>query len=307
MNEQPLTIHGVPGILKLVRKNDDLWRVQSWISERRVSKDAHGGKILIHATLRFDDECGNGHNSFAITGHGWYDHFKARDWDFGGCCHAEIAKAFPELAHLIKWHLVDAKRPMHYVANAVYHASDRDSRGYRKGEPCSWDWKIKFGSFPIPFAVRRGFREWLKAALGFNAETPKSNPNRPSFEILEVPYVGTGHNFSPKYSFVGYDAKWHECPFDTRAEAEQFREALGWGEVTFVRIVTGYSEGKERQLDYARSAAVWPEATDEQLRLPKEELTKLLEARLPGLMADFRADIEAAGFAWQPPAQEAVA
>jgi len=57
-------------------------------------------------------------------------------------------------------------------------------------------------------------------------------------------------------------------------------------------------DGKERQLDAARGAAVWPEATDEQLMLPKEELTKLLEARLPSLMTEFRKDVESLGFTW---------
>ena len=61
---------------------------------------------------------------------------------------------------------------------------------------------------------------------------------------------------------------------------------------------TRTGEGKEQQLDAARGAAVWPEATDEQLMLPKEELTKLLEARLPSLMTEFRKAVESLGFTW---------
>jgi len=63
--------------------------------------------------------------------------------------------------------------------------------------------------------------------------------------------------------------------------------------------ITG--EGKERQFDAARSVAVWPEATDEQLSLPKEELTELLNARLPALMEAFKADMVAAGFLYPKP------
>lgn len=42
--------------------------------------------------------------------------------DSGGCIHDEVAKHFPELAHLIKWHLSSTDGPMHYVANTVYWA-----------------------------------------------------------------------------------------------------------------------------------------------------------------------------------------
>lgn len=58
-------------------------------------------------------------------------------------------------------------------------------------------------------------------------------------------------------------------------------------------------EGKERNLDAARSSACWPEATDAELSVSKEELTAALEARLPALLAAFRADMEACGFLWE--------
>jgi hypothetical protein len=53
-------------------------------------------------------------------------------------------------------------------------------------------------------------------------------------------------------------------------------------------------EGKARELDAARSAAIWPDATDAELTAP--DLEARLIARLPALMAAFRADIEAQGF-----------
>jgi hypothetical protein len=43
--------------------------------------------------------------------------------DSGGCLHEDIARRFPRLAPLIRWHLCDQDgTPMHYVANGVYHA-----------------------------------------------------------------------------------------------------------------------------------------------------------------------------------------
>jgi hypothetical protein len=62
-------------------------------------------------------------------------------------------------------------------------------------------------------------------------------------------------------------------------------------------------EGKARELDFARSSAVWPEATDAELTVEPEELRKKLVARHPQLMADFRKAIEGAGFIWEAPAE----
>jgi len=70
----------------------------------------------ITATVRFDDQCGNGHNTFSITG-------STTDGQ-GGCIHDLVAVHFPELAPFIKWHLTNTDGPMHYVANTVYHADE---------------------------------------------------------------------------------------------------------------------------------------------------------------------------------------
>jgi len=40
--------------------------------------------------------------------------------DCGGCIHGEIAKLFPKLRPLIRWHLCSKKGPMHYLANSKY-------------------------------------------------------------------------------------------------------------------------------------------------------------------------------------------
>ena len=66
-----------------------------------------------------------------------------------------------------------------------------------------------------------------------------------------------------------------------------------------------FGEGKARELDSARRAAVWPEASDAELSRSKEELTAALLERLPRLIADFMADLEAAGFDWAPAETEA--
>ena len=89
-----------------------------------------GRKCMITARVRFDDECGNRHNTFSITGeiysaveleNGWGQIKTDRSFQAGGCIHEDVAKAFPELAPLIKWHLCSSDGPMHYVANTMYH------------------------------------------------------------------------------------------------------------------------------------------------------------------------------------------
>lgn len=186
-----------------------------------------GEKYRITATVRYDDSCGNGHNSFAITadiqhrinpGH-WVD-------DRGGMCHDDIAKHFPELAPLLKWHLCSSDGPLHYVANTVYHASDSDKgkqRCDRAGRPM-WQLESRPGS-----------------CLACQTE-------RPAPVVLHYQPV--------------------------------------------------IEEGKDRDLAAARDCAIWPEATDEQLLADKAVLTAALLARLPGLLAEFKAAVESLGMVY---------
>jgi hypothetical protein len=109
------------------------------------------------------------------------------------------------------------------------------------------------------------------------------------------------HQFAPKYQFAGQPPlRWHECPFDTELQAEQFAAALINHSPRLLDIPTAWSEGKARDLDGARRAAVWPDATDAELMAEPAELRAALEARLPGLIDAFRADMAAAGLAWSP-------
>jgi len=66
----------------------------------------------VKAVVRYGDSCGNGHNSFAITGE-ITEKGCRKPYAFG-CCHSEIAEAIPELAPFIQWHLCRSDEPMHY-------------------------------------------------------------------------------------------------------------------------------------------------------------------------------------------------
>lgn len=177
--------------------------------EKRFEVERLDGGIVV-AIVCHDDECDNGHNTFSITAMV----FDRRDrlpgepsrvnsngvrlW-LGSCgyCHDEIIRAFdkfPEVTSAIKFHLFSTDGPMHYLANTLFLAGDKDCWGYRKGD----------------------------------------------------------------------------------------RMTNG-----------GISEGKESELEKARAAACWPDATLEQL-----QDKAALEARLPGLMEEFKAVVERLGFVY---------
>lgn len=233
---QPLSIFGVNGTLSARIARPDaanLFHQQKWKSESRPFS-GYGKNALIRAEIRFDDQCKNGKASFAITGEIYIP--GRRDVEACGCLHDEIAKAFPELAHLIRWHLFDYAGPMHYAANAIYLAGDRDCHGGDSAKPC-WILRDEKGELP-PGA-------WSNSYHGAIADAPPA-------------------------------------------------PALSWQPMERI------GEGKERQLDTARSVAVWPDATDEQLIAEPDELRAMLEARLPALIENFRADVLATGLLWSP-------
>lgn len=191
-----------------------------------------GKKQNIHTViLRYDDKCGNGHNTFSITAEGE---------DMFGCLHDEIAEAMPMLKPFIKWHLTSSDGPMHYIENTVFFAGDRDCWGGKKGEPRSFKFGVK------------------------------------------------GRNGKPVTDKDGKPLHWR-----SEEDAQTIAHQLG---TEVVEVPVLFHEGKEREFDHARSAAVWPEATDEELSVSKEELTKALKKRLPKLMKEFRRDMEELGF-----------
>ncbi len=177
------------------------------------------GNRRIEATVRYDDQCGNGHNSFAITGN-IYENGRHTS---GGCLHEDISKHFPELAPLIKWHLVSSDGPMLYIANTTYHATEHGP---------------------------------LDGYLYFEDKEAGISPKCMKAGKLDSLYAIAKRN--PLYS-VKVDEK----------------------------------TAKAANLEAARSCAVWPDATLEQL-LDKQAL----KARLPALMAEFKADIESLGFTY---------
>lgn len=65
---------------------------------------------------------------------------------------------------------------------------------------------------------------------------------------------------------------------------------------------TWLCEGKERDLAGARVAAIWPDATDEELCQDSELLDEALRARLPQVIAEFRSVLASTGLVISVPA-----
>lgn len=191
---------------------------------RRFTSGQWEGSSLT-PTVRWDDQCGNGRNTFSITAD--IRSAMGRD-EAGGCLHAEVAELFPELAHLVCWHLCSSDGPMHYLANTLHHA-------------------LSHG----PKMAHVYFRD------------PANDIGHTRIKYCSIPEAEAMVAANPLYSFV-----------------------------------TDEKTAKEANFAHARSTAVWPEATDEQLSLPPDELRALLIARLPALMEEMHRDITAFGFAW---------
>lgn len=239
---------------------------------------------LIRAHIRYDDQCGNGHNSFFISCDAWKKgNYRSGDPDAGG--DGICAAAFPALAPFLQWNGFTSEGPLHYIQNTIYLAGDRDCNGRRAGEPSRFEDRIRIGAFPVLFSFKNSkFLEYVLSGINFDA-----------VEVVEVPHVKTdpaGYEFAPKYTFSGVDLAWAFCPFDTAIDAQNFLLALRYGApVVRVRVPTAFSSGKARELDAARRAAYWPGATADQLCDADQ-----LRDRLPALVADFKAAVNSLGF-----------
>ena len=79
-------------------------------------------KMKLVVTISLADDCKNGVCDFSITCEGYR---KAKNgrwvWDFGGCCHDEISKYFPQFRDFINLHNSNSfGQPMYAVENGFY-------------------------------------------------------------------------------------------------------------------------------------------------------------------------------------------
>ena len=213
------------------------------------------------------------------------------DIEAGGAMHDEICRYFPELAPLLKFHLWSGL-PMHYVENTLFYTSERDYAGRLKGEPTDYTTRLYVNDAPIGYHLPPSAAQWL-------LENHKSGS---TFEVvkLEDP-LGQFARFTLRSSSGSQQAaNWYSAMFKAEYPAQEWCTTLNNPQtrVTATQVPVGFSKGGVRDLDAARRCAAWPEATDEQLCLPTEELKALLEQRKDALTAEFTAMIESIGFSY---------
>ena len=124
-------------------------------------------------TIRYDDQCGNGHNTFSVTASGP---------DCGGCCHDQVAKYFPHLKKYLKWHLTSSDGPLHYIDNTIFHAGDRDCWGGKKGEVRWVEFGLK-GKNGLPVVDKNG-----KAVAWKELDEAQTVAAQIGAEVVEVPW-----------------------------------------------------------------------------------------------------------------------
>lgn len=289
---------GVPGKWTVAGGNTGPLVTQRFESApRKVS--GYGQPATMRVSVRFDDSCGNGYQTFAITAEVKATR-KCRDpWLAGGCLHDEITRVFPEFGPLIQWHLTSAGPRSTAIQNALYLAGNRDCWGRAPGDPCRYASTLQFDGVPVRQRVKESFWQWLLDGREAGVQ----------FGAIGVPYAGKSERvFNPKFTLVARDdsgdhepftSRWENCPFDDQVEADEFAEAMNTCSVEFSKLPVAWSEGKARELEAARRAAKWPDATDAELSVPREELRAVLEARESGVRAQFREAMESAGFTWR--------
>lgn len=235
-------------------------------------------------SLRYDDSCGNGHNSFGITA----DIVELKNSNYIKCCrclHTEIKEHFPELEYLIEYHGMSSDSPLHYITNTIYHASNKDCWGRTKGEPYNFKRDLKVGDSPFTYRPEKNLLKYIEQH-GLDRDWDE--------KIIEVPHKKDPHMYSPNYTFEGLLVnEWHEAPFKDITEAKKVLEALQHPNIKIVEYPTSWGKGKEPDLEAARRCAIWPDATLEQLQ--NEEL---LKARLPELVNRFKLAMESVGFTY---------
>lgn len=243
-----------------------------------------GKPHVIKVTLRYNDECNNGHNTFSITGE-IRKNENCKYCECGGCIHDEIKKYFPEFKHLIKWHLVSSDGPMHYIANTIYWAKDREYMNKPIGEPIKFEKALKFKTIPLIFNFKNSFYDFI---------TSVKNWNDVKIVTLEHKQDKYNYSYSPNYTFEGTSStEWCQGEFNTMQKATEWLEMFKTFDFEIIQMPIKWNEAKEPNLKNARSCARWEDATLEQLQSETE-----LKKRLPKLMKEFREDIEKLGFTY---------
>lgn len=154
----------------------------------------NGTTYKLTVTVRYDDDCGNGHNSFDITGMQYRKAANGRWTEGGWCTHGEISKHFPELAPYIKWHGTSSAGPMYYLANTLHHVLEH-------GPTRAW---VYFSGPQDPLKIEKE----KKRLLGYEkADTARAAENTPGYRVVWDKTTAKVRNLD----YARYSAVWPEA------------------------------------------------------------------------------------------------
>lgn len=178
------------------------------IKNQTIQKVKVIGNEKLVVTIRHDDQCCNGHNSFSITGT-LSEGRKEVAW---GCLHEEVARFFPELRPYLKWHLCSTDGPMHYAANTVYLAGYKDCNGLNKGERR----QLKNGKTGLP--------AWQLVAVGkdgveleiYKVEKYQDSETQPAcdYSLEYRPWCRVGEGKEPELEAARNSAIWPDATLE---------------------------------------------------------------------------------------------
>ena len=121
----PHTLLGMEGLLVSIPAKDGLWEIQQFTASREFKGD--GGKFDLIISYDKGDPS-NSLNHFSVCR------------DFAGVTGPlgieQAVKFWPELAHLVKWHLCSDGEPMYYIENTLYLAANGKFEQAR--QYCHW-------------------------------------------------------------------------------------------------------------------------------------------------------------------------
>ncbi len=292
-----------------------LTKRQTKILQRDIPVTLDGTDLTVTIEARFDDECGNGHNSFFLKAWAYEANKPKIDRYWRQLSEEAIAHHFPEYAHLLKWNHTSTDGPMAYLSNTLYHACDRDHNGQRAGDPVQTDIVVALEvkgekhthTIPIyepnPFSsTANNFPAFWEAINNEGGFHKMRLFNKPTNERTVLTLVCGAHSLhgGTKLHPRDIDTGYAVSGFTFLTEAMQ-KEGLqtvvdlwnGRADLVLHAEVKEVSEGYPPDLEAARRSAVWLDATIEQL-----QDVDLLVARLPALMQEFKADMESLGFVY---------
>lgn len=244
-------------------------------------------RIIHKLRLRYDDSCGNLHNTFGITIDTTVRRTISSKLEYsGGPDWEAIKEHFPDYAHLIPFHMCSSHGPSQYLEDSIYLAGIKDHNGLLKGEVRFWDTEIQFGGFPIRQPTNKHLLKFLKDHITMD-----------DFKHVDVVEVqrkvrqeDEGYVYSNNFVFSGMEEDWHKSVASNKVTADRLLQSFKEIPYVVVNTPTVFSEGKEPDLEGARGCAIWPEAELEDFTEEK------LMVRLPGLMTEFKGRMEDTGF-----------